>query len=372
MISFIKSFILILCFILNSCSFQTPFFKEINKQYINKNVIISPLSAYQILGLTANGANGKTLEQMLLTLGNKNIEEVNSMNVDILETSKDFTTIEIANAVMTSFIPKKEFLNAVLDYESTIESLKNVAQVNNWCNLKTHGKIEKILDELEPDTVMILLNAIYFKGIWRKEFPENETITNNFYNFNDESKLIKVDFMSNKEVFNYYEDKEMQIIELPYIQDSMSAIIILPNKDININDFISDLNDDKLQKYVKRMNKEKLELKMPKFELEFSSLLNDVLKKMGMIDAFDQMKADLTGMKDEADIYVGKVLQKCYLQVDEKGSEATGATVEVIQTRSLPQQMNVDRPFLFILRNKKLPINYEMIFMYKIEELKKE
>ena len=373
MISFIKSFILILCFILNSCSFQTPFFKEINKQYINKNVIISPLSAYQILGLTANGANGKTLEQMLLTLGNKNIEEVNSMNVDILETSKDFTTIEIANAVMTSFIPKKEFLNAVLDYESTIESLKNVAQVNNWCNLKTHGKIEKILDELEPDTVMILLNAIYFKGIWRKEFPENETITNNFYNFNDESKLIKVDFMSNKEVFNYYEDKEMQIIELPYIQDSMSAIIILPNKDININDFISDLNEDKLQKYFKRMREDNIDLQLPKFEIEFSSLLNNVLKNMGMIDAFDEEKADLSGIKDENDIYIDKIIQKIYLKVDEKGTEETGITTEEIKTTSIIRhnyKMNVNRPFLFILRNKKLLTNYEMIFMAKIEELK--
>ena len=364
--------LLFLFFFLSFCSFQTSFFQAINKQFINKNVIISPLSLYQILGLTANGANGKTLEQILLVLGNEDLEELNNINIEILKTSKDFTTIEIANAIMTEFKPKEKFLSAALKYESTVESLKGVAQVNNWCDLKTHGKIVKILDELDPNTVMILLNAIYFKGTWLKEFPQNDTITNNFYNFNDESKLTKVDIMSIKDNFNYYEDKDMQIVELPYTKDSMSAIIILPNKDININDFISDLNDDKLQKYVKRMNKEKLELKMPKFELEFSSLLNDVLKKMGMIDAFDQMKADLTGMKDEADIYVGKVLQKCYLQVDEKGSEATGATVEVIQTRSLPQQMNVDRPFLFILRNKKLPINYEMIFMYKIEELKKE
>ena len=249
---------LFLCFILCSCSFQTSFFKEINKNLINKNIITSPLSAYQVIGLTSNGANDKTLEQMLLALENESLEELNNINVEILKTSKDFTTIEIANAIMTTFNPKEKFLNAASKYESSVETLKSVAQVNNWCNLKTHGKIEKILDELDPNTVMILLNAIYFKGTWYTEFPENATLTTNFYNFNDESKVAKVDMMSIKDYFNYYEDKEMQIIELPYTKDSMSAIIILPNEDIEINDYISDLNDDKLQKLMKKCIKKKL------------------------------------------------------------------------------------------------------------------
>ena len=361
---------LFLCFILCSCSFQTSFFKEINKNFINKNIITSPLSAYQVIGLTSNGANDKTLEQMLLALENESLEELNNINVEILNTSKDFTTIEIANAIMTTFNPKEKFLNAASKYESSVETLKSVAQVNNWCNLKTHGKIEKILDELDPNTVMILLNAIYFKGTWYTEFPENATLTTNFYNFNDESKVAKVDMMSIKDYFNYYEDKEMQIIELPYTKDSMSAIIILPNEDIEINDYISDLNDDKLQKLMKKMYQEEVELKLPKFELDFSCLLNDVLQKMGMINAFVADKADFTGMRDIKDIFIGKVIQKTYLKVDEKGTEAAAVTA-VVFYNSLPRniKMNVNRPFLFFLRNKKLPINYEMIFMAKIEEL---
>ena len=361
----------ILCFFTASCSFQTKIFQGINKQYINKNVILSPLSAYQILGLTANGANGKTLEQMLLSLSNEDLEELNDVNVEILKASKDFTTIEIANAIMTTFKPKEKFLAASLQYESTIETLKSITQVNNWCNLKTHGKIQKILDELPPNTVMILLNALYFKGTWIKEFPENETRTGNFYNYNDESKLANVDFMSISEGFNYYEDQEMQIIEIPYTKDSMSAVVILPNKDININDFISDLTDDKLQKAIKRMNTKEVQLKLPKFELEFSSSLKEVLQNLGMVDAFNQAKADFTGMRDEKDIYVGGVIQKTYLKVDEKGTEAAAVTAVIIQTRSVPsyKRMNVDRPFLFLLRNKKLPQNYEMLFMAKIEEL---
>ena len=94
-----------------SCSFQTSFFKEMNKKYINQNLIISPLSAYQILGLTANGAKEKTLKEMLLALGNKDLEELNQINIDILNSVKAFKTVEIANAIMSKFEPKKTILN---------------------------------------------------------------------------------------------------------------------------------------------------------------------------------------------------------------------------------------------------------------------
>ena len=104
---------LFLLFSLSYCSFQTYFFKELNKDFIKKNVIVSPLSAYQILGLTANGAKGQSLEEMLLALGNKDLEELNKLNTEILSTSKDFTTIEIANAVMSAFKPKENFVDII-------------------------------------------------------------------------------------------------------------------------------------------------------------------------------------------------------------------------------------------------------------------
>ena len=119
------------------------------------------------------------------------------------------------------------------------------------------------------------------------------------------------------------------------------------------------------------MNKEEVALKLPKFELEFSSLLNDALKEMGMVDAFEKEKADFTGIGDIKDLSVSRVIQKSYLKVDEKGTEAAAATVVDITTESIHRynEMNVNRPFLFMLRNKKFPQNYDMIFMAKIEEL---
>ena len=368
-------FLILLSLYLSSCSFQTSFFKEINTQNIGKNVIISPLSAYQVLGLTANGANGKSQEEMLLALENQNIEELNEINLEILKASKDFSTIEIANAIMTALTPKENFVDIALKYDSSIEPLKSVTQINNWCNLKTHGKIPKILEQIPPNTVMILLNALYFKGEWIKEFSENLTTIKTFYNFNDESKSTKIEMMSIKENYNFYEDNIQQIIELPYKKDYMSAIIILPNKSIDINEYISGLDDEIIQKLIKRMTIKEVQLQLPKFELDFSSSLKNILKKMGMVQVFDQALADLTGMKEGNDIYIGEVLQKAYLKVDEKGSEAAAITTVIVNTKSMPinnYKMFVNRPFLFMLRNKKLPENYEMLFMSKIEELRNE
>ena len=126
---------LIICFLLNffftSNSFQTSFFQEINKQYANKNLYVSLLSAYQVLGLTANGAVGKTLQDMLIALGNTSLEELNNINKNILDISKKFSTIEIANAIMTYYRPKQSFMDAAELYEATVEPLRNVQQINN-------------------------------------------------------------------------------------------------------------------------------------------------------------------------------------------------------------------------------------------------
>ena len=159
----------------SNCSFQSTIFNRMNQNKIGKNLIISPLSIFQALSLTANGARKETLSEMLDVLQYENIDDLNKVNLQILSIVKDFSTIDIANAVMTRFNPLKEF-NLIADkYLAPIEPLISVEQVNNWCKNKTHGKIDKILDELEPNTLMIILNAVYFKGEWEKKFLESFT-----------------------------------------------------------------------------------------------------------------------------------------------------------------------------------------------------
>jgi len=369
---------LYICYILSSlyianCSFQTSFFKEMNKQFINQNLIVSPLSAYQILSLAANGAEENTLTEMVSALEGKSLQQLNLINMKILNEFKKFSTVEIANAIMSKFAPNQKFVASGQKFGASIEKLKSAAQVNDWCKAKTHGKIKKIIDKLPNEVKMLLLNAVYFKGSWSIPFIERNTMKKPFYNLNDKSKEKKVDRMKNEDDFSYYEDKEVQLIRLRYKKDSMSAIVILPNEKKNINEFISELTDEKLLHLLKKMYKRKVILELPKFELKFSSKLNSVLQKLGMKEAFDRKFANFKGIG--GDLYIDEVIQKTYLKVDEKGTEAAAVTAIKFIPRGIKRgepkiySMIVDRPFLFLLKNDKLPTNIGMLFMSKIEKL---
>ena len=141
----LQLFIINLLFISLNCSFQLSIFDELNKSNRGKNLIISPLSIFQILSLTANGASENTQSEMIKTLKNTDIDTLNAINYEILEVSNEFTSIEIANAVMSKFTPSQEFMDVAEKYCAPPEELISVEQVNNWCREKTHGKITKIL-----------------------------------------------------------------------------------------------------------------------------------------------------------------------------------------------------------------------------------
>ena len=364
-------FILIIVCNISFSSFSTSLFQKMNKEFRNKNLIISPLSAYQILSLTAHGAKGKTLEEMILALSCKDIDELNEINIRIYDKAKKFSSIEMANAVMTAFTPEPQFTSMAYFYRSTVEALRDVDQVNNWCNIKTHGKITKIIDEIEPNTMMILLNAIYFKGTWYKQFDPKYTKKLNFYNFGEEKNGVMVDMMNIIEKFNYFENDYLQAIEIPFSTDSASAIILLPREYIDINNFIIKLDEEKINNYINEMFPYNVELNLPKFELEFSSELNNALQRLGMEEAFDAGKANLTGMRKEGGIYISKIIQKTYLKVDENGAEAAAITSVIVNTKSGNKKirMNINRPFIMILKSKELPKNNDILFMAKIEEL---
>ena len=361
-------FLLLNVFFFATNSFQTNLFKIVNKEYIKENIIISPLSAYQVLGLAANSADGETLDEMIKVLENVNIEEVNDINGEIARERKKFSSIEIANAVMPKQEPKKAFFILAILYEDTVEKLENVAQVNNWCNNKTHGNLRTILGSYDSKTVMLLLNAIYFKGIWKIKFDEKKAKSEIFYNLEKgKIKEKEVEFMGVESKFLYYKDKTTQIIELPYEKDNMSAIIVLPNEEININDYISNLTDDKLPKLINNMETKKIQLELPKFKIHFSTNLAPALIKMGMNIPFSK-GADFSKLVDNAkDIYINDIIQNIFLSVDEKGSEDAAITDAKIIEKNV--SMVVNRPFLFMLRNKKYPKNYQILFMAKIEKI---
>ena len=354
-------------------SFQISFLKEINKYNKNKNFVFSPMSIYQILSLTANGARGNTLHEMVKALSGNSITELNRINSEILNAAKNFTSIEIANAIMTRIEPLDEFKKIAYSYDATIEKLKSADQVNSWCFLKTHGKILQIVDQLDPLTKMILLNAIYFKGTWKNKFKPEKTQKKYFYNFGDQTKPVQVNMMNLETKFNYYSDEKVQVIEIPFSKDSVSAVIFLPQKLQNINDFIAELDDQKIKKYLNSLFPITVDLELPKFKIEFESGLNTYLHNLGMKQAFSPM-ADLSGLaKGGNDLYIDSVIQKAFIEVDESGAEAAAVTAVIINGWSsiinISQRMYVNRPFLMMLRSKALPEDNDVLFMAKIEEL---
>ena len=157
-----------------SCSFQISLFNKINSKYRENNLIISPLSIFQAISLVTNGAIGETQQELLKLLDGKEMEEINHLNSEILKKIKENSSLEIANAIMSKVSPLIGFKNLAKNtYDSEVLPLKNVNQVNKWCEKKTHGKINKIIDKLDPYAFMLVLNAVYFKGEWFKNFNED-------------------------------------------------------------------------------------------------------------------------------------------------------------------------------------------------------
>ena len=357
-----------------NCSFQISIFNEMNKSKKGQNLIISPLSIFQILSLTTNGADSETQLEMIEALQNEDLDQLNSINYEILEVLNKCETVDIANAVMARFTPLENFLEISENYCAPFEKLLSAQQVNNWCSEKTHGKIKKILDKLEDDVQMILLNAVYFKGEWSSKFEKMNTRNKTFYNLGTEEKVV--DTMSQLTHFKYYEDNQIQAVELPYKKDKISALVILPRKNVDINKYILSLDTEKdsLSNIVSNLKSHKVSLELPKFELEFSSSLKEVLQKMGMEKAFTN-NADFSGLRKDAILKIDEVLHKTYLKVNEDGTEAAAVTAVIITYGSaMPEpeiiyEMKVNRPFLFILRSNDLPKDNDILFISKIEKL---
>ena len=344
-----------------------------NKDKVGENLIISPLSIFQALSLAANGAKEETLSEMLDLLESDSLKELNKINLEIISTIQSFTTLDIANAVMTRFTPLKSFIEVSEQYLAPVEPLKSVDQVNGWCSNKTHGKIPHLLDELSEETLLIILNAIYFKGEWRLPFEEEATTKLPFYNFGKD--LEEVDTMRQIESFLYYEDKNVQAIQLRFLEDFMSAIIILPAEGTDINKYINTLSNSKdYDKIMEGFDYARVDLQLPKFEVRFSENLNQILKDLGMFNAFNADSADFSGLRDEGGLFISKVIHKTYLKVNEDGTEAaavTGITMDGAAFHGEEKifEMKVNRPFLFLLKNLKLPEAFNLVFMSKIEKI---
>ena len=349
-------------------SFGLELFTKIVQENKETNVFISPLSVSMALGMTLNGAAGETRTAMQNTLkfGDMSSEEINDAYLSLIEllTSIDpKVQFEIANSIWAhadfeveqDFIDtNKAFFDALvsrLDFRSAAAP----STINSWVNEKTHGKIAKIIDKIPPEAIMYLINAIYFKGTWTYEFDKAETRDETF--FVTETNRVQVPFMrQTNENFHYVQNDLFQMIDLPYGNKQFSMTVLLPKHDKSVDDVLSQLDSANWTAWLSSMRRQKGTIQMPKFKLEYKKSLPKILSDMGMGVAFSNA-ADFAGINKEKQLAITEVIHKTFVDVYEEGTEAAAVTaVEVSLTSAGGSSqsffMRVDRPFLFVIREK--------------------
>ena len=307
---------------------------------------------------------------MLSALSEKSLFELNKKNSTISSLFAKFKSVELANAVFTRFNPLDDFQKMIKEYKAKLDLLKDANQINQWCSNATHKKIPKIVDAISGADKMVLINAIYFKGIWQQPFDKNNTRLDTFFGPKNQSKIM---FMNSTEKFDYYENEGIQAISLNYTKDNLNALIILPKNKSNINNYIKNFTSEKYNMIIGNLTNKKVKLSLPKFEFDFSAELSQNFKNLGMKDAFNG-NADFSIMKKEKDIFISSIIHKTYIKVDEKGTEAAEVTAIVMRYKSALLEpipvMKVDHPFLFVIRNNDLQPGNDIIFISKVECLK--
>ncbi len=343
--------------------FAIKLFKEVNRLEEEKNIVISPLSVSYALGMTVNGANKQTRDDMLKTLElyGLTIEEINQSYYslkDLLMNLDNKVNSEIYNSIWyrNTWQFEQRFLDVCNKYYDAlvtsldfndVENTKKI--INNWIKDKTRGKIQEIVEEIDPSTIMFLINAIYFKALWTYKFDPKNTKDDFFYKINGDVQNCKL--MNLETNLKYYEDQDVQIVDLPYSNRKYSMTIILPKNIDSFNENLEKLSLELLNQWLHNLKIDSVLLWLPKFKNEYKISLKKTLSNLGMGIAFSST-ADFTNMHNCNCIYIHDVIHKTFIEIDENGTEAAAVTsVEIRETSYSPVKiMKINRPFLFILR----------------------
>lgn len=345
-------------------AFAFDFWKELNaKEDKTKSYFVSPLSLHIALGMLLNGTDGQTkteIQKVLKTNGLTD-EETNKIYRNLIEGLPNVdpkVTNTIANSIwqQASFPVEETFVKTLKQSFNAQHYVRNfgqpatLAEINGWASDNTNGKIKKILNEISPEQVLFLINALYFKGDWKHQFEKKSTYKTTF---NGVSGKQETDMMQMTEKLKYAVTDSYQAVELPYGDDKYVMTVILPNG-ISTDEVISGFSLANWQELSGKLNEQKVVIGLPKFTMEYKKELNDVLISMGMPSAFSNT-ADLSKISPPAGkIKVGFVKQDTFIAVDEEGTEAAAVTTIGIEVTSVPINpiMICDRPFLFTISER--------------------
>jgi serpin B len=228
-------------------------------------------------------------------------------------------------------------------------------KINRWVKQQTRGKISQIVDQVQPNLVLLLLNAVYFKGTWSEGFDTAATVNHPFTLANSTRKQHPM--MTQTGEYDYYETTQFQAVSLPYGKGRFSLYLFLPKSKSNLSSFYRDLTAANWNQWMNKFQNRPGSIQIPKFKLEYNLNLNNALKALGMDIAFDGNKADFSGMS-QGKLAIDQVRHKTFVEVNEVGTEAAAATsVEMIVTSTQfppePFKLVADRPFFFAIRDNE-------------------
>ena len=346
--------------------FALDFFKKANQTVgSGENLMVSPYSAAVALSMLEEGAEGQTKAEFDDVLkgclypaenlgGNKNLQvkSANSMWI-----SDNFSVrnryVSLLEKDYDTFVTTQNFSDPA-----------TVKAINNWCSENTSGKINEIIDELSPNDVMLLINALYFNAPWAEAFDKKYTSDAAFHAVSGD-KNVKM--MANVGNYEYTEYQDAQIIKLPYQGERYSMTLILPPSGQSIDNMLGFVNGTAFVAAMEMLSKKEVTIRMPKFRLETSLVLDKTLQKMGLVTAYSPA-ADFGAISESGPLTLGTVKQKCYIDVTEEGTEAAAVTSAQIRLTSVsrPTIMTVDRPFLFFISDSQ---TNNILFMGKVVNL---
>uniref|UniRef100_A0A224X3U8 Putative Protease inhibitor n=1 Tax=Megacormus gertschi TaxID=1843536 RepID=A0A224X3U8_9SCOR len=352
------------------------------------NTFYSPASIFIALGMLYKGAGGNTAQEMRTALSydtaqltDESVHQKFKNLLDLFENSSDKYKLQIANAIVTSsgYQISEDYKEALKTYYKAItkevnfgsENKAALDDINNWVSEKTQGKIPKLLEELDKDTVMVLLNAVYFKGTWKTQFNESFTRDGEFYANGKDAKQVKM--MNTKSKFQYdnFPEDKFHALKLPYKGEEVSMVIVLPFERNGLKDLEDILTLQKLQEIASSVNggERRIKVSIPKFKLEDSKELVENLKQLGMRDAFANGVADFSGIDKSRRMLISEVVHKAVIEVNEEGSEAAAATAVIGVVRSGPRrelEFIANHPFLFFIKDERTEM---ILFMGRVNEL---
>ncbi|XP_047986737.1 antichymotrypsin-2-like isoform X11 [Leguminivora glycinivorella] len=346
--------------------FTANMFTEVVKEQPGKSMVMSAFSVLQPLAQLAMASVGESHDQILKVIGlpNDNVTKIVFPKVSAQLRAVKGVQLSMANkiyiptgaevkedfAALSKSIFGSEFKN--IDFTKNVPAAK---EINSWVEDQTNHKIKDLVnaDSLGADTRAVLVNALYFKGQWDKKFNEKLTSDQDFHVTKD--KTVKVPMMYKKDDFKYAESEELdaKLLELPYKEKEASFLIVLPNEIDGLAALQEKLKDPTaLDKAVAQMREVEVNVHLPKFKIESTINLKNVLQKMGVTNLFDASKARLDNLlKNENGLFVSDAIQKAFIEVNEEGAEAAAANAFLV-SQSLVQELyfEADHPFIFHLR----------------------